>query len=585
MGVTVAMVTADSVRGRRGGASRPRRPGPARRAGPATGPWPGSTASGSTSSHGRSTVARSGVPGCGRSSSGSVADGTSVRRSRRRRPGSAAPSGSRGRVPRVCSSACPRRSQPHASVSGVVDDQHGVEEVVLVDPAPRGRLVDRRRRRRARSANPATAARRWASRSPRFEPRERTARVMPGRSGGRAGGGVRVRWTTTATSANVQRDRRLRLVQGDLDGAAPAGRSARRRRCGRRRSRSGRRRAGDDRGGALGELAVVQGVGEVVGCGGRARGRATRVTSTTKSCPSRRSCSNTPWWPRTRRPRSAMRSPVTARPAARPGAAPRRRRAELQRRATATASIDAATSCTRTPHAPAAAASAEIAAVAASRPSGGRGAPSSSASSAPRNRLREAPTSTGKPERHAARPARRSSAQLCAAVFAKPRPGSSTIAARSTPASTAASTRASSSARTSRDHVVVRRERVHPVAVAAPVHEDPRHPGLRDDRGHRRVGQTAGHVVDDRRAGLERRLGDRGAGGVDADRHALGDQVARSPAAPGAAPRRRRSGRRPAGWTRRRRRRCPHRPRASRARARRRRRGRGSGRRRRRSRA
>ena len=65
--------------------------------------------------------------------------------------------------------------------------------------------------------------------------------------------------------------------------------------------------------------------------------------------------------------------------------------------ATRTASSDAAGSCTRTPHTPPAAASAEIAVVAASRPSGGRG-PSASASRAPRNRLRDAPIRTGKPQ-------------------------------------------------------------------------------------------------------------------------------------------------------------------------------------------
>ena len=76
------------------------------------------------------------------------------------------------------------------------------------------------------------------------------------------------------------------------------------------------------------------------------------------------------------------------------------------------------------------------------------------------------------------------------------------------------------------EHVLVRREPAHPVAVTAPVHEDPRHPGLRDHPGHRGVGEATGHVVDDRRPGLQNGLGDRGARGVDADRHALGDELA-----------------------------------------------------------
>src|SRR6185437_9562256 len=65
--------------------------------------------------------------------------------------------------------------------------------------------------------------------------------------------------------------------------------------------------------------------------------------------------------------------------------------------ATATASIDDATSCTRTPHAPRSAASPVMTAEARSRPAGGLSAPSASASRCPRNRFRDAPTSTGNP--------------------------------------------------------------------------------------------------------------------------------------------------------------------------------------------
>jgi hypothetical protein len=116
--------------------------------------------------------------------------------------------------------------------------------------------------------------------------------------------------------------------------------------------------------------------------------------------------------------------------------------------ATVTASSEAPTSCTRTPHTPAAAASAEIAEVASSRPAGGRGRPSVSASNRPRNRLREAPTSTGKPSSsNESSPRRRD--QSCSAFFANPKPGSSTIALSATPAARAAPTRALNSARTS----------------------------------------------------------------------------------------------------------------------------------------
>src|SRR5918997_101403 len=116
--------------------------------------------------------------------------------------------------------------------------------------------------------------------------------------------------------------------------------------------------------------------------------------------------------------------------------------------ATAMASRDDAASCTRTPQTPAAAASADTAAVAMSRSSARRVLPSAAASRAAKNRLRDAPSSTGNP-RLVSTFRLPSNAQLCAAVLAKPSPGSSTSAPGSTPASTAASTRTTSSARTS----------------------------------------------------------------------------------------------------------------------------------------
>src|SRR5215475_4409826 len=119
---------------------------------------------------------------------------------------------------------------------------------------------------------------------------------------------------------------------------------------------------------------------------------------------------------------------------------------------TRTASALARTSWTRTHHAPAAAASAVTATVASSLSANGRAEPSGPASSLPRNRLREAPMMTGK----AGQPPRRetsarwvSSAQLCSASLANPRPGSTMICSGSTPAATTASTRRSSSSRTS----------------------------------------------------------------------------------------------------------------------------------------
>ena len=99
-----------------------------------------------------------------------------------------------------------RPPQPAASVGGrVVDDQHRVEETALLDAAPRRGLVHRRHRRTA-APRPSTADCSRASRSPRLEPIDSTARVMltcrrdspnsPRRS-------RRDRRATTATSANV----------------------------------------------------------------------------------------------------------------------------------------------------------------------------------------------------------------------------------------------------------------------------------------------------------------------------------------------------------------------------------------------
>ena len=106
--------------------------------------------------------------------------------------------------------------------------------------------------------------------------------------------------------------------------------------------------------------------------------------------------------------------------------------------ATRTASALPGTRCTRAHQAPAAAARAVTDTVASSDSANGRGVPSGAASSRPRNRLRDAPISTGNGR---ARPPSElissrwvSRAQLCSGRLAKPRPGSSTIMAGSTPA-------------------------------------------------------------------------------------------------------------------------------------------------------
>src|SRR5262245_48332103 len=126
--------------------------------------------------------------------------------------------------------------------------------------------------------------------------------------------------------------------------------------------------------------------------------------------------------------------------------------ASRQASATRTASAFAGTSWTRAHHAPAVAARAVTATVASSQPANGRGEPSGPASSRPRNRLREAQTRTGKmgpPPRLAIWPRWVSSAQLCSASLANPRPGSRMISPGSTPSATTASTRRRSSSHTS----------------------------------------------------------------------------------------------------------------------------------------
>ena len=169
------------------------------------------------------------------------------------------------------------------------------------------------------------------------------------------------------------------------------------------------------------------------------------------------------------------------------------------------------------PMRPRAAASTVVATVASSRRSGGRGMPSGDASRAPRKRLREAPTRTGKPRSvMRSRPARR--ARSCSGCLAKPRPGSTTIRSAATPAARAASTRCAQLPPHVGDHVVVRGLGVHVAAVATAVHEHPGDAGIRDDAGHGGVGEAAADVV--HHDGARRDGGRRHPrpGGVDADR-------------------------------------------------------------------
>ena len=87
----------------------------------------------------------------------------------------------------------------------------------------------------------------------------------------------------------------------------------------------------------------------------------------------------------------------------------------------------------------------------------------------------------------------------------------------STPASTSAVDPAGELVAHVGDDVVVDGELLHPVARAAPVHGDVGTRASADEPAIAGVGQAAADVVDEHRAGGERRVGDLGAHGVDAD--------------------------------------------------------------------
>ena len=53
------------------------------------------------------------------------------------------------------------------------------------------------------------------------------------------------------------------------------------------------------------------------------------------------------------------------------------------------------------------------------------------------------------------------------------------------------------------DDIVVAGARLHVSTVPAPVHDDERQSGRRDERHHRRVGQSPAHVIDENRARVD----------------------------------------------------------------------------------
>ena len=229
----------------------------------------------------------------------------------------------------------------------------------------------------------------------------------------------------------------------------------------------------------------------------RRRGRVLDVAaskSTTKYWPSRRSSSYTPWRPKTRRPVSVISSTKSI------GSPPPSSRAIAQRVPVA------ATSCTRTAHAPACAASTLVTAVARSRRSSDtRAAASAAPSVSARNRLRLVPTEHAVAEADHARQRRAGSPSSARPSCRSRCPGRRSagragcrLPRRHRPARRArASTSCTTSAYSARAYMSADGPRQWPSTTSASV---------AGDGGEQiRVGETAGHVVDDPGARLRPR--------------------------------------------------------------------------------
>jgi hypothetical protein len=263
-----------------------------------------------------------------------------------------------------------------------------------------------------------------------------------------------------------------------------------------------------DRGRALGELAVVQGVGQVVGGGG---GRevhphgevhdellpvAALVLEHPVVAPHQQ---------------AAQLDPVghgVPSPAARAREAPR-----FHAVATATASSDEATSCTRTPtrrgrRQPADHGGGDVRAR-------GRAVPSASAS-----RWRGTACATPRPAPEPERD-QRPAAQQGPAVGGRLREAQPGVEQDQRGVDARQHRRVDARHQLGAhlaDDVLVARGRVR---GTPPVHEHPRHARGGDDARHVWVGQATRHVVDEHRARLDGRGRHRRAGGVDAHRHAV----------------------------------------------------------------
>ena len=416
--------------------------------------------------------------GCGSSEVGAVEHEVAVG-DRRRRPGCGRPSGPRRSRPcrastarQAASSACGRER--------AADHDHGVEVVRLLGAAHRLGLdhgrdghdleagVPRELRPPPRPASRA--------RSPRLAPRART----PSRGGGNSSarvrrtvdGDVAERLARSAPAACARRPRRprpaesARQVRAAARPGSPAGRRARR---GRRRRARGpaRRSARSGRGRRWRPRRAVE-------LEQRRRRRS----------PARRAArgSSTPCCPRATRP--LQHDPVAG---SERGSSGSRRRRRRRRRAAATAATPdgvrgARASCTRTPtrRRPRPAPT--------SRPWRRRGPPSGAAvpvaegaaTAEPRNRLRDVPTSSGRPSATSCVEAREQRPVVLGASSRIPDPGPARRAPRRPRPRPAPRPAAAELVAHVGHDVVVDGELLHPVAVPAPVHGDVGHPGVGD---------------------------------------------------------------------------------------------------------
>ena len=453
--------------------------------------------SGSISSHGNTTKARSCARGCG-----SVSTGSSLCSSPY-----ASTSTSSVRGPQ-----CSSRTRPGSCFKSVrdgkqlrsgqrrVDEHDRVVEVGLRGSAY-GRSLDR---------SPTRQRRRFAQQVRRappgvLRPDHRDSNPTPGPP------------SCTALIARALRanDRDDHVIERQRNGCRGLVHADLHRRHARIRETRGRdplgqrleqihRLAGHDGSDRKSERAVVSRVGERRRIAPQSRCRRLARHRPRSPDPPRARDSNTPWCPRTSRPRSSMRSLIVR---------------ALHRAATRTASTSAPTSCTRTAHAPAAAANAVIGrarVVALSRQGAARRQP---ASSRPRNAFREAPINTGRSrdDQHV--------------EMAKQRPVVVTVRTLGEAKARIEDDLLDTDARVDDsgdprlkftpnvgDDVVIDGALLHIGTVPSPVHHDKRHAGRRDEGHHRRVGQPATDVIDQHRAGVNRLSRDIGVHRVDTHR-------------------------------------------------------------------